>query len=204
MTPQQQQQYQQPIQDMGATLGFGGQSTEFQYFDVPQPSQPMAQLRQERLQQLREERMRRQQRRMRGGDVTALFPWRKGRQDNQVPPTPPPIRSGSLPGVQLHPGQISLPGQPINPDIAPVRTSTERPDGYSEASPAVAQHMQPAAASAQDTGMLQKVRLDRATRICNYCFCRQSRVGSFALFNVLLCLWRYDGFGCVSPGVHYT
>jgi integral membrane protein MviN len=163
MTPQQQQQYQQPIQDMGTTLGFG-QSTEFQYFDVPQPSQPMAQLRQERLQQLREERMRRQQRRMRGGDVTTIFPWQKN-HDHQV--------SSPLPGAIVPP--ISLPGQlpPEREEISPVRTSTQRPANMPEVSvapPLPAAQLQPAAATAQDTGMIQKVRLRRATSILTIAF----------------------------------
>src|SRR5215472_10677379 len=41
--------YQEPIADMGTTLGYG-QGMEYQYFHVPQPSQPMPQLRMERLQ----------------------------------------------------------------------------------------------------------------------------------------------------------
>lgn len=57
---------------MGTSLGYG-QGMEYQFFDTPQPSQPMARLRQERLQQLREERLRRQQRRIQG-DVTTAIP----------------------------------------------------------------------------------------------------------------------------------
>lgn len=53
-------QYQEPLRDMGASLGYG-QGLEYQYFNAPQPSQPMPVLRQTRLQQLRAERMRRQQ-----------------------------------------------------------------------------------------------------------------------------------------------
>src|SRR5260370_23443124 len=45
---------------MGSSLGYG-QGMEYQYFNAPQPSQPMPVLRQNRLQRLREERMRRQQ-----------------------------------------------------------------------------------------------------------------------------------------------
>src|SRR5436853_2867748 len=45
---------------MGSSLGYG-QGMEYQYFDAPQPSQPIAQLRQDRLQQLREKRIRRLQ-----------------------------------------------------------------------------------------------------------------------------------------------
>ena len=46
----------QPVQDMGTSLGYG-QGMAHPYFDAPQPSQPIAQLRQDRLQQLREERL---------------------------------------------------------------------------------------------------------------------------------------------------
>src|SRR5436305_5897560 len=83
-TAQQLINYQEPIRDMGTSLGYG-QGMEYQYFDTPQPSQPIAQLRQERLQQLREERMRRQQRRMVGPDITALLPW--GAKRFGQPPT---------------------------------------------------------------------------------------------------------------------
>src|SRR6266704_4152344 len=66
--------YQQPIADMGSSLGLG-QGMEHQYYEVPQPSQHLPQLRQARLQQLREERMRRQQRGMKQ-DTTSVFPFR--------------------------------------------------------------------------------------------------------------------------------
>jgi len=52
--------YQEPIQDMGTSLGYG-QGMEYQFFNPPQPSQPMPQLRMERLQQLRQQRLRREQ-----------------------------------------------------------------------------------------------------------------------------------------------
>ncbi len=48
------------VADMGSSLGYG-QGMEYQYFDAPQPSQPIARLRQDRLQQLRQERNRRLQ-----------------------------------------------------------------------------------------------------------------------------------------------
>ena len=46
------------VPDMGSSLGYG-QGMEYQYFDAPQPSQPIEQLRQDRLQQLRQKRSRR-------------------------------------------------------------------------------------------------------------------------------------------------
>lgn len=48
------------VPDMGSSLGYG-QGMEYQYFDAPQPSQPIRQLRRDRLQQLRLERSRRLQ-----------------------------------------------------------------------------------------------------------------------------------------------
>ncbi len=60
-------EYQEPLLDMGSSLGYG-QGMEYQYFNAPQPSQPMPVLPQnlpmqpqDRLQQLRGERLRRQQ-----------------------------------------------------------------------------------------------------------------------------------------------
>jgi putative peptidoglycan lipid II flippase len=175
VSPMQQQRYQQPIQDMGMTLGYG-QGTENQYFEVPQPSQPMAQLRQERLQQLREERMRRQQRRMRGGDVTMNAPRNNsGRPGLSLPgvnqATPPPAsygRSTSSSGTS----NPAIPTAPSNnEDIVPVRSSTLRPEGLQFAPrKEPTGGLQPSAASAQDTGMIQKVRIGRATAILTIAF----------------------------------
>lgn len=54
------QQYQQPLLDMGSSLGYG-QGMEHQYFNAPQPSQTLPVLRAARLQQLRADRVRRKQ-----------------------------------------------------------------------------------------------------------------------------------------------
>src|SRR5438552_14595400 len=75
--PQYQQlppRYQEPIADMGTSLGLG-QGTEYQFFNAPQPTQGIPMMRQARLQQLREERMRRQQRRMKP-DVTSMISFK--------------------------------------------------------------------------------------------------------------------------------
>ena len=154
-------QYQQPIQDMGTSLGYG-QGMEYQYFDTPQPSQPIAQLRQERLQQLREERMRRQQRRI-GPDITSLIPW------NTKKTKPPLVRALDQPSAPPvgEPPFVAPPAQ-LSPIVEPVRSSTVAP-----------QEMQPlpqaeglavAGAPAQDTGMIQKVRIGRATLILTVAF----------------------------------
>ena len=170
--------YQDHIHDMGMTLGYG-QGMEYQYFDAPQPTQPIARLRQERLQQLREERMRRQQRRMQP-DVTVLIPWRKGQKRPVAGAIPPADAPPRMPE--------SSPRPPMAPPPTPVTTSTPPPsqmspfislparksvDGQAEISPSLAAGripqpaptLQPAAAPAQDTGMLQKVRIGRASYI---------------------------------------
>ena len=177
-----QERSQQPVQDMGMTLGFG-QGTENQFFDVPQPSQPMAQLRQDRLQQLREERMRRQQRRIRGADLTTIFPW-KGANSAGADSLPPPggsLSSGNLGGPYVprtpgRPPQDSAQGLPSDyaddQTVEPVRLSTSRPQGLQlpKRLPPTGADLQPAAASAQDTGMLQKVRVGRAMSILTIAF----------------------------------
>ncbi len=175
-----QQRYQQPIQDMGTTLGYG-QGTEYQYVDVPQPSQPMVQLRQERLQQLREERMRRQQRRVKP-DLTVSFPW-TNRGGNQAPPSYPPppsvlprgTRPPLPPSARTSSGYLksplSLPSRPGD-EVMPVRSSTLPPEGiqFEPKGRVAGPELQPAAAGAQDTGMLQKVRIGRATFILTMAF----------------------------------
>src|SRR5438445_3206328 len=116
--------YQEPIADMGSSLGLG-QGMEYQYYEVPQPSQNLPQLRQARLQQLREERMRRQQRRMKP-DVTSVISFKgKLRPPEARPPYPAvpeqisPSR-GSAPPV---PAQFS-PALPLPPtEASPMRPS---------------------------------------------------------------------------------
>ena len=174
--------YQEPVADMGTSLGYG-QGMEYQFFDAPQPSQPMPQLRQERLQQLREERMRRQQRRL-GGDVTTVINWKgKGGQGahggaqgqgpqamGQAPAAPVPSahKAIDVPPMQMSPVIAFSPEE-----VSPVRSSTEPPPNMemvAEYSPAAASRLQGAATPAQDTGMLQKVRIGRATMILTGAF----------------------------------
>ena len=154
--------FQEPIADMGTTLGYN-QGSEYQYFNAPQPSQPMAQLRQERLQQLREDRMRRQQRRM-GPDVTIAIP-RKGKNAGQ--PVSEPLQNERMYGPDGQPLMVgNAPPVQASPIIAPpiqanVATSIE--DGTSE-------NLQAASAVAQDTGMLQRVNIRRASLILTGAF----------------------------------
>lgn len=114
MQPQQPvpPQYQQPLLDMGSSLGYG-QGMEYQYVNAPQPSQPMPVLRQERLQRLRAERMHRQQ----GGhrDPASNMPGKEpkplaGLLNNLFgsPGTPPPI-----PPAAGHAQRISWSSRPL-------------------------------------------------------------------------------------------
>ncbi len=158
--------YQEPIADMGTTLGYN-QGSEYQYFNAPQPSQPMAQLRQERLQQLREDRMRRQQRRM-GPDVTVAIP-RKGKNPGQ--PASEPLQNERVYGPDGQPMRYGN-NPPVNPLVQaspviappmPANVATGIEDGASE-------NLQPASAIAQDTGMLQRVNIQRASLILTGAF----------------------------------
>ena len=163
--------YQEPIADMGTSLGYN-QGSEYQYFNPPQPSQPMAQLRQERLQQLREDRMRRQQRRM-GPDVTTAIPW-KGKnspvseslQNDSVarldgPPLPYASNSPSVvPPMQASP----IMALPILGEVSPLQNRASNIEDVAH------ENIQPAAAVAQDTGMLQRVNIQRASLILTGAF----------------------------------
>ena len=165
MPPRQQQ----PLKDMGASLGYG-QGMEYQYFNAPQPSQPLPQLRQERLQQLREDRMRRSQRRMNGSPSGLLA--RKSKQSSKLvlpAPSSPlsPPQAGSYPQPRdQHMGQppvemspsLARPGMEASPRRAPVL-------------PGLAENrLPPAAESSQDTGMIQKARIGRAAMILSASF----------------------------------
>ncbi len=158
--------YQEPIADMGTTLGYN-QGSEYQYFNAPQPSQPMAQLRQERLQQLREDRMRRQQRRM-GPDVTIAIP-RKGKNPGQ--PVSEPVQNGRVWGPDGQPMMLGnnpsvnplMQASPVIAPSMPANVATGIEDGAGE-------NLQPASAVAQDTGMLQRVNIQRASLILTGAF----------------------------------
>jgi len=172
--------FQEPIADMGTSLGYN-QGSEYQYSNAPQPSQPMAQLRQERLQQLREDRMRRQQRRMAGPDVTIAIPP-KGKKP--ALPVSEPLQNervwgpdGQLmtlgnnpsanPPMQASP-VISLPV----PNEALPANAAAFPAPYSSSSVgnSVSENLQSASEIAQDTGMLQRVNIRRASLILTGAF----------------------------------
>jgi putative peptidoglycan lipid II flippase len=155
---------------MGTSLGYG-QGMEYQYFNTPQPSQPLPQLRQARLQQLREDRMRRQQRRI-NPEIPSFLQRKSTKQPSNVVP-PPSIRPPTSPWNQgtpqpQAPSQMS-PVMPMPPvEVSPVLPSRLPP--ILQHSPSglpvgVGEQRQSAANVAQDTGMLQKARIGRATLI---------------------------------------
>lgn len=125
--------YAEPM-DMGTTLSFG-QGMEYQYFEVPQPSQAMPQLRMERLQQLRQDRLRRDVQHARP-DITTLIRRGKGRNSAPLTQNPSdaatsmPTKSNSVPLVNVPPVAVTAAAQP-----------------------------------AQDTAMIKKVRIGRASAI---------------------------------------
>lgn len=161
---------------MGTSLGYG-QGMEYQYFNAPQPSQPLPQLRQARLQQLREERMRNNQRRIKP-DITALLQRRIAKSPSNgvsAPAAPPaqipPSRNPNMPmAAQMSPA-LPVPPNEISPALA--RPLAPMPGlQRSPAGPPVQMNnqVQPAAAFAQDTGMIQKVRIGRAAMILQSSF----------------------------------
>src|SRR6266487_6147939 len=169
--PQIPQQYQQPVQDMGTSLGYG-QGMEYQYVNTPQPSQPLPQLRQARLQQLREDRMRRQQRRMKPASPSFFTRKSTKQPPNAVPP--PTINPPVSPWNQQSTSQPLVPSQmapevPLPQDEAPPVLPSRMPPiiqrSPSGLSNRVGEQQPPTAESAQDTGMLQKARIGRATLI---------------------------------------
>ena len=164
--------FQEPVADMGSSLGLG-QGMEYQYFEAPQPSQPIPVLRQARLQQLREERMRRQQRRMQS-DVTAMISPNRGNQPPegkvQFPAVPsqmsPSLGVGGPPAKFTGAAQAQsarpLPPTQYSPELQPpVQYSPEKQlDGV----------LSRVAEPAQDTGMIQRVNIRRATLILTGAF----------------------------------
>jgi putative peptidoglycan lipid II flippase len=194
--PQQAQQpqaplqarYAQPVQDMGASLGYG-QGMEYQYFNAPQPSQPLPQLRQARLQQLREERMRRMQQRVGGvggagrtggagssggiggsvKDLTNLVKNRLRASSERVKQAEP--LEEMSPSLLAPPDELS-PSLRRPPNLPPVlQNSPAALPGRGLVNGASGLNV-PARAGqyAQDTGMLQRAHIGRATMILTGAF----------------------------------
>jgi putative peptidoglycan lipid II flippase len=165
--------------DMGSSLGYG-QSMEYHSISMPQPTQSMPRLRQSRLQQLREERMRRQQRRI-NFDATSIIKRRKGeiapgkrvgQPENRspAPPGSPPVSpqaivpGSPLPAAPALPGNVPfIPAGQANPSLAPLS-------------------LPPAAAPAQDTGMIQRAKVAHAAFLITGAFMFSSILGLVRTF----------------------
>jgi putative peptidoglycan lipid II flippase len=157
--------------DMGSSLGYS-QSIQYHAISMPQPTQGMPRLQQERLQQLREERMRRQQRRM-SPDATSLI-RRKGQSvlpENRIA-TPPGKSSSPLVGS----GGLSI-ETPSDRFAALPRPA--QPGGIGALPSA---QLRPAAEPAQDTGMIQRVRVARASSIISGALMISSILGLLQTF----------------------
>lgn len=159
-------QYQQPIPDMGSTLGYS-QGMEYQYYNASQPSQPIEVLRQARLQQLREDRMRGKQRRLQSGGTNLLQRklLNRAASSRGAPPAPPhtpaqPMRPGAP--AQFSPAPV-LPPQEVSPSLMPQRIQAEGLAAASEPS--------------QNTGLIQRVRIRRASMILTAAFIVSSILG---------------------------
>lgn len=176
--------------DMGSSLGYS-QSIQFHSISMPQPTQALSlpQIRQARLQQVREEQMRRQQRRM-NADMTSIL-QRKGQPpvpENKLAP-PPGTQSGPMGG----PGGVSvesvddfatLPYFPL-PDSPTqqgggVPLSPGRPANPSASLPAIS--LKPAVEMAQDTAVIQRVKVARASSLISAAFMLSSILGLLQTF----------------------
>ncbi|HVB20968.1 MAG TPA: murein biosynthesis integral membrane protein MurJ [Ktedonobacteraceae bacterium] len=180
--------YQQPIADMGSSLGYG-QGMDYQYLDATQPSQSIPMLRQSRLQQLREERMRNQQRRMKPNisnlisqkvlkrPPTGGVPGTPGVPGTQLPPAPqvPPARGAAV----QRPLHLPTPPEQYSPLAAPPQSRATNHNGQGsipagmQHNPALARALEPpqsAAEAAQNTGMIRRANIRRATIILTGAF----------------------------------
>jgi putative peptidoglycan lipid II flippase len=160
---------------------------EYHTLSMPQPTQSMPRLRQSRLQQLREERMRRQQRRI-NLDATILRRRKEelGLPEKKItfPPGTPsgplgqaPAIPGTPPASPLAPPSSPLPGAPVQPGGVPLT-----PAGHVNSPALVASALQPAAEAAQDTGMIQRVRVARAAFLITGAFMFSSILGLVRTF----------------------
>jgi putative peptidoglycan lipid II flippase len=145
---------------------------DYHYYDSPQPSQSIPQLRQARLQQLREDRMRRQQRRM-GQDITMIIQRKKVRppQDSPAPrsgmpqqmPPSPAWDPNSPPSMRAATPSKLVP--PTPPDEGPHLRSALPPQTTLQAGSGPVASMPSAAVAAQDTGVIRRARIGQATMI---------------------------------------
>ena len=160
--------------DMGSSLGYG-QSLQYHAISVAQPSQALPKLRQSRLQQLREERMRRGQRRLTSDATTGMRP--RGQSAAL------PENKLVLPPSIAQPG---LPARPVEPLAAPPQSPLSGGPEQQVRSDALilrpSAPLQPAAQPAQDTTMLQRVRVARNTSIISAALMVSSILGLLQTF----------------------
>lgn len=156
--------------DMGSSLGYG-QSIEHHAISMPQPTQSMPHLRQSRLQQLREERMRRQQRRV-NPDATETIARKKELHRPATNRVSGPL--GTLPASPF----TAPPYSPL-----PVRQGEQAstPPAAS-ANPVGAANLTPAATGAQDTAMIQRVQMARASSLISGALLMGSVLGLLQTF----------------------
>lgn len=207
MPPGQQQQppvhYQQPVGDMGSSLGYG-QGMEYQYLNTSQPSQSIPMRQQMRLQQLREERMRHHQQGRKRPNISNLISQRvlkrpptggtPGSSRMQDPTVPPPVgprmtpargsgaqppQSPQYPMPPMQPSSPSGPPAQYSPVAASPQVGAANYNGH-DSTPAIVQRspllampadsLQSAADAAQNTGMIRRVNIRRATAILTAAF----------------------------------
>jgi len=161
-----------PVQDMGTSLGYG-QGMAHQYFDAPQPSQPIAKLRQERLQRLREERLHHRVRPV-GEEANVLIPsmekWSKWLSEKVFPKfvsqkvqTPPLGEMSTTPVSQQQQGS-SLLSSPVENVGTAVSSQLPAQAGLQ------GENAGAMASSKEDTGTMQRVRIGRATLVLTGAF----------------------------------
>ncbi len=156
--------------DMGSSLGYG-QGIEHHVISMPQPTQSLPRLRQSRLQQLREERMRRQQRRVNSDATETIARGKVLRRPSISGPL------GNLPASPLAaPPYSPFPGA----SVQQAEQAAALPDAL--ATPVEAANLTPAATGAQDTAMIQRVQVARASSLISGALLMSSILGLLQTF----------------------
>jgi putative peptidoglycan lipid II flippase len=158
--------------NMGGSLGYT-QGLQYNAINIAQPSQSIPRLRQERLEKLRMERIRRQSRQLPRNVTTSSLVNEKL---NKL------VRSPRIPSES----------------ITPVRSSTAAPADWSPGSnraQAVPQApksgLAPAAAPAQDTASIQRVKMGRVSSLISAAFMGSSVLGLVQTFLFTYIFGRY-------------
>jgi len=176
--PRDQEPYNADLtMDMGNSLGYS-QSIQHHSISMPQPTQGLRRLRWEnRLRQLSAERTRRRQSRM-GQVDPSLIPrvGLPGRPENRNAPLSGPLRGpGNLPArSSTNPYAVSpyAPGGLPQQGGARSNSATHMPDAG----------LQAAAAPAQDTAMIQRAKVARASSVISAAFMLSSILGLVQTF----------------------